>query len=223
MTTNLIRKQRAADFSTAMLLFYGLPGAGKTTLGCSAGTEENRLILDCEGGVKAQVGDVAPIDSLKAFNIILDFLEKGQHQYEYIVLDGLDALYQSIFEQSHFGKNAKDKRQAHIEPSQHMAQALRRFAALPVVKIVIAHAKFDTDAQGRSNIMINMPPSLRLQTEGLVDVGMYCWRGRSGSYMFVADAIENERGSSWGKDRSGKLGAKGRRQDWAAIQQALNL
>jgi len=219
----LIRKQRAADFSTAMLLLYGLPGAGKTTLGCSAGTLENRLILDCEGGVKAQLGDVAAIDSLKALNTMLAFLEKGDHPYIYIVLDGLDALYQSIFEQSHFGKNSKDKRQAHVEPSQHLGQALRRFAALPVVKIVIAHAKFDSDAQGRSDIMINMPPALRLQIEGLVDVGMYCWRGRSGNYMFVADAIENERGSSWGKDRSGKLGAKGRRQDWAAIQQALNL
>lgn len=224
---DFIRIQRAPDFSTATLLFYGLPGAGKTTLGCRAGNESNRLILDCEGGAKAQVGAIATINSLDALNKVIRFLgtKDGQH-YEYVVLDGLDALYRTIYEQSDFGKDAKDKRLSHVGPSQGLAEALRKLASLPIVKIIIAHAKVEKtgrDEKTRSSYSIDMPPSLKLIIEGLVDVGIYCWRARSGNYMMAADSFESDRGSVWGKDRSGKLGARHRRQDWATIEQALGL
>lgn len=226
--SSLIKRKEVPDFSVVTIFIYGKSGAGKTTLGCSAGTIHNRLIISCEGGTKAQVGDIAEISSLKELNELIRYLAKNDHPYEYVILDGLNFLYRSIYNQSTTGKVGsngnpiKDKRLGHVDPTQDLIEALDKFAALPMVKIIIAHSKSEEAENGFTTTQPALTPTITRYMTQLVDVGIYCWRNGA-NYQFVADEVSQKGGTIWGKDRSGKLGAKVRVQRWATIEQALGL
>lgn len=222
----LIQRQAAPDWSAATILLYGPPGVGKSTTAFGAPAP---LVVDCEGGARAFVGDVAPIRAIAQLHQVIDFLAALDHPYESVVLDGLDALYGLTFDAGAARRSFKDRRLLHVEPGEELVAALRRLVDLPLLKVVTAHSREteqrsqEKDKPAERNIHIALPGALRERVAGLVDVAAYCWR--NGERRMIADATPGGPGrpAVWAKDRSGLFGERPRPLAWATIAQTLKL
>jgi hypothetical protein len=218
---NFIRNIEAPDWSNAAVLLYGRGGVGKTTAatGAPAG---RRIIIDVEGGCKKLTGPSAEVQSLEQLDILTSYLAKMDHPYEVVILDGLDALYELTYEALK-GKSAnRDSRSNHIEPIARMVPSLRRFVALPMLKIVTAHSKRESE-DGLHHTNIALPPALRDKVEQMFDVIAYCRKSDTSSRQMICEHTLTANGSVYGKDRTGVFGATPRPLAWASLAKGLGL
>jgi len=217
---NFIRNIEAADWSNAAVLLYGRGGVGKTTAATGAPVGR-RIIIDVEGGCKKFTGAIAEVQSLESLDVLTSYLARMDHPYDVVVLDGLDALYELTYEKLK-GAAGKDSRRGHIEPIARMVASLRRFVALPMLKIVTAHSKREPeDTLYHTNIAL--PPALRDKTEQMFDVIAYCRKNATNDRQMICEHTLTANGSVYGKDRTGVFGSTPRPLAWASLAKGLGL
>lgn len=87
--------QRPADITRKpKILVYSRNKKGKTTFGISAGVNKT-LVIDPENGtdeMKVKNPHVWPVDRWEDLEDVTNFLRFGDHQYEWVVVDGLTKL-----------------------------------------------------------------------------------------------------------------------------------
>lgn len=84
-----------ATETSLIMLLYGAPGVGKTTLACSA---ENPFVLDCDHGIKrVAASNRADYSDAKNFkDILADVKEAKAAGYQSIAIDTIGALLDSM-------------------------------------------------------------------------------------------------------------------------------
>lgn len=90
----------------ARVMLAGMPKAGKSTL-AAAWAPETTLIIDTQQGSTLLEGEhfVAHVKDWRTFTTVVDDLAKGEHQFQTIVLDMVDDLWNFV-DQHCAGKNA---------------------------------------------------------------------------------------------------------------------
>jgi len=97
------------------ILVYGRYKKGKTTFGISAGVEKT-LIADPETGTSYMKGlnpHVWPITTWTDLDELYGFLRLGNHQYEWVVLDGLSRFNDMALD---FTMKVREERQIDAQP-----------------------------------------------------------------------------------------------------------
>lgn len=228
-----IRRQEAPNWQHALVTLYGAPGVGKTRLAAQA---PSPLVIDVEGGCGALVGDIASIGAPEELQELVGYLKRGQHPYQSIVLDGLDALY-AIYLKGAKGHRA-DPRSSHADAQSRLEALLREFMQLPLLKVVTGHAKTETEVieeEGQkiaySTIHIDLPPAMRETFEGMCDVVAYCFIGtknaaRGRRLLLAQPLISESKGKVkqvFAKDRTGNLGERPLPLAWETLANGLGI
>jgi len=91
-----IKSTKDLAMDTAKVVLYGPPGSGKTT---AASTWPKPLFLSAEGGllsIRDRNVDVWEINTWEDLEAAFDFLRKGGHGYQSVVLDSLTEMQKKL-------------------------------------------------------------------------------------------------------------------------------
>lgn len=179
---------KASDMSQAnglVMLIYGLPGVGKTTLAASAQDSEfgrDVAIIDCDGSVKAlEDRDDILVHRLGKYRELTDAadgIRSGAYPFKTVVIDNLSEAQARDMEEitKAEGRLGKPERQDWGLSGNHLSQMMRAYRDLAygpraINVIFTCHLKEERDAQG--NILAQRPsltPSIVNIAAGAVDV-----------------------------------------------------
>lgn len=228
MTTPTIRNQIKTpytEFPHKSFLFYGEPKTGKTTAAAQfpAPLVLNVLSENGTGEIEAPIIDIStPAELLD----VVKWLRAEPRGYETILLDGL-----STFVLDEITRHpARDYRKSVKEATGTLVAALHPFLALPMIRVLTAHAKRETEelelerkTLNKVKVFADLPPRLRLFVEGRVDAFGYCFATGNGHSKvwwtpYDSDAPPQPRGIAAGN----RLGlSKSTELSFAAIRAAI--
>lgn len=219
------------------LLAYGKPGTGKTTAGASLSRRGKVLIINAEGGVKAQplAAQGCNIDNIEIWpenpeDITYDALEqvyidlrtalrKDPDAYYGVVVDSMSELTRRLLEEvtaaaaDKAARLGKNREQFQIDLADYgtlssmMRTLLRRFTDLPLHVVLTALERRDTDDDGRVTYGPAISPAVANDANGLVDVVAYYSVQEIGEQDFRIGATKPTE-RRVAKDRFGVLPAK---------------
>lgn len=181
-------------------LVFGEPGAGKTTLGGSAGESELTspgLILDIDGGLMSirhykglMVKQVRGLDELKQtfadIHSAIDWSDPNDPKlpFKFLMVDSLTELQKIDMQEIMAGTKAViEGRQDPYVPSErewfisqgHMREIVRKFRDLPCHILFTAHLDPKKDTKNRMVNGPDLPGKLRNQVSGFFDVVGYLY------------------------------------------------
>jgi len=184
------RIQRPADLRTKpRFLIYARNKKGKTTLGISAGVEKT-LVLDPENGtseMKKKNPHVWPIEKWEDMEDATNFLRYGEHNYEWVVVDGLTKLANMALK--HVMKvqeeRSLDRQPGFVQQRDYgksgelMKDMVSRFHSMPLGVVFTAQERQDSgwddndDDDVESSVVAyvpDLPRGVRASVNAIVDV-----------------------------------------------------
>jgi len=184
------------------ILLYGPSGAGKTTLAATGpkpyflDSNKGLLAIDGRPGFERVRGD--DVLSMKTLDTALsNFRGTGKERFDKLfqscVFDHFNDIQQIIMEKLGDKRKLRDERKDADEPEvkdynimgNKLRRYIRKFKAVPVVKVLICGEKEDRET-GR--MMPNMVGALRQDLPFLVDHTMYLGLGKKNKRVLYLDS-----------------------------------
>lgn len=194
------------DYRLKMVV-YGDPGTGKTTFAATAQHHKDTkdvLFLDINKGLLSvaeeselihETPDAIEIDKYSEVGEVYEFLAKGDHDYNTVVIDtftdlqelNLEAIVQEELDQASSRGKKRDGlddrwREDYGTSTSQLTRLARNFRDLPMHVIFLAHKRTDQDDQKRETVSPAITPKLQENVIGAVDL---C------GYFYVSQDEEN--------------------------------
>ena len=128
-------------------LIYGPPKSGKTTF---AGTAKNAVFASAEGGLLSiahKRPEFKDIKSIADLTELYNFLKKGEHKYNTVVIDSITEINEIIKSdiEKKTGRTVKDE--DWDELGKRIRKVLRNFRDLPMHVVFIAQERYFTNKE----------------------------------------------------------------------------
>lgn len=136
---NIMTAKQAVQNHGVNMLIYGESGAGKTSLALTTGTEEGTLVISPERGLlplRHTNIHVVMIESVADLIEVYDYLNTGDHEYKWIIVDSLSEVAEVVL--AHEMKSNRDGRKAYGELANTIVQLVKDFRDLPYHVVMLA-------------------------------------------------------------------------------------
>lgn len=229
-TTKQSRATMPVTPERARVMLVGTPGSGKTTLGANW-APETTLIVDTQAGTILLDGEhfVEHIADWAGFVRVVDELAAGGHQFQTVVLDLVDDLW-NFCDRHHAGKGATlatatdDYQRARREAVGVFRNTVGRLLASPLGVWFIGHAREKQDE--RSKLM-----TYKADIDRAVSGEIYAYLAGASQFVFLSETLGPNRRLH--TQPSGQFEAKSRvpmpepmdmdaRRLWIAMNAGLN-
>lgn len=173
-------QKTSADISLSSYttLIYGAPKRGKSTFGSQF---PSAVFLDTEQGLRALNVFRVPTNSWEAFCAACGEIAAGDHEFQTVIIDTVDVLYQYCVEYKLRELGIKHESEAEYGKayaviSGEFQRVLRKLAGLPYGLVFISHAK-EIEIKTRTGKIKKIVPTLPERGAriilGMVDLLLY--------------------------------------------------